>query len=468
MAILSLMCLKTIVQQIIHLLADDEGKYHDVVTIFLRDATFQILQDLLKQILGTVNLDASTRFSCLEVLLRPDVKHLETGIFPHSYYKRILEVIRISGVGLQHLNLKGVWVRDFPELLSDALRELRCLKTLIIPHMADDSVIEIVASYDNLSVLDISGECALTVKGINMIKSDALTVLNIGSYGKKDVCTQDPSSFDVVAGLIENLPSLAVFRTYSFTGKSLLVLYRRNRNFKTKLKYIHDSETTIEEFDAIVNTCPHLENICMNSPNSGVVCELGKLKSLHSLKLSRFTWRELLSYLLEHGSRLQSMKLNTCKNEVIDLSLISHSAPNLITLECFKVELSFPQVDSYFMSLQSLEVLYCDIGGLVLAYVMIKSPYLKKIVVGDAIHMTDGDVFRLCAECDFVNLEELWFSNAKYLTSTSVELLMGHCPSLRVLGQLSGWDVSPGEVELLRTIIASNNIDLTLLPMTNT
>lgn len=463
--ILSLLCLKTIAQQVIHLLADDEGRYYEAVRKFLHDATFEVLQDLLGHILRTENLDASTRFSCLEVLLRSDVRNLETGIFPHSYYKRILEVIRGSGVGLQQLNLKGVWVRDFPELLSGALRELKNLKTLLIPHMADDSVIEVVMSFGKLAVLDISGECAFTVNALKKIKSDTITVLNLGNYGKKDVCTQEESSFDIVADLIENLPNLTVLRTYSFTGKSLQILYKKHKYLKTKLKYLHDTETTTEDFEAIVNTCPLLENVYFDTPNTGVVCDLGRLKMLHSLKLSRFSWTELQSYLQVYGSRLHTMKLNTCKDEVIDLSTISHSTPNLVTLECFKVELTFTELNSYFMSLENLEVLYCNIGGLVLGYLLLNSPYIKKVVVGDVIHMTDGDVFRLCAECDFVNLEELWFSHARYLTATSVELLMGHCPNLKVLGQLSGWDVSTSEVELLRTLITSSNINLALLPL---
>lgn len=460
--ILSFLCLKTIAQQIIHLLADDEGRYYDAVRKFLRDTTFEVLQDLLEKILRIENLDASTRFSCLEVLLRPDVKKLETGIFPHSYYKRILEVIRIRGTGLQHLNLKGVWVRDFPELLSDALRELKYIKTLSIPHMADDLVLRTLVTCTCLTVLDISGECPFTVEGLMKIKSNTITVLSIGYYGKKDLCTQESSSFDVVAKLIEQLPNLTILRTYSFTGKSLLILHSQNIHFQTKLKYIHDTETTKEEFEAIINTCPLLENIYIDTPHNGVVSEFGRLKNLHSVKLSRFLWKELSSYLQQYGAKLQVMKLNTCKEEIIDLSLISYSAPNLITLECFKVELSFTQMDSYFMSLENLIIHYCNIGGLILAYLMINSPYLKKVVVGDIIQMTDGDIFRLCAESDFVNLEELWLCQAKYLTATSVELLMGHCVKLKVLGKLSEWDINPSEVELLRTLIIANNINLTL------
>lgn len=459
---LSCLCLKSISTQLIYLLSDEEGKNQVAVKQYLSDATYEVLQDLLNDILATENLDAATRFSCLQVLLRHDVKKLNTGTFPHSYYEDILEEIQWNGTGLQHLNLKGVWVRNFPELLSATLSKLKNLKALTIPHMANDEVLESVMELKELTALDISGEAAFSADGLRKIRSDKITVLDIGYYGKQDICTDESSSCELVADVLENLPNLNILRTYSFTGAALSKLYTRKRDRKTKLKYIHDTGTSLETIEAVINTCPDLESVYIDKPADGVVSNLSGLKKIHSLKVSKFNWKELLNYLGISGSHLQVLKLNSCKDTVIDLSQICYAATNLITMECYKLDLTFSQPDSYFMNLQSLELLHCNLNTHTLRCLMVNSPFLRRIVVGDVVQFTDGDVFRLCAECDFVNLEELWFSCARCLTATSVELLMGHCPSLKTIGQLSGWGVGPAEVEFFRAVILSNNINLTL------
>lgn len=464
---LSLSCLKSISKQLIYLLSDDEGKHYETVGKYLSDATYEILQDLLKDILSSENLDAATRFSCLEVIMREDVKKLDTGMFPHSYYEKILEIIKTKGAGLQHLNLKGLWVGDFPELLSETIAKLKNLKSLTIPHMADDSVIEAAMTCEHLTALDISGESSFTVSALKRIKSDKLTVLDIGNYGKTDICSQECiNPFEIIAEIIENLPNLTILRTYSFTGKALFALHNKNPTIKTKLKYIHDTDTSLEEMEAIICLCPNLESIYIYSPAEFVISELDKLKRIHSLKLSRFNWKELVNYLQASGDHLQTLKLCICKETAVDLSQLCYLVPNLSTLECYKVDLTCTDFGSYFMNLQNLEVLYCNTNTALLKYLMTNSPFLRRIVVGDVVYMTDGDVFRLCAECNFENLVELWFSCAKCLTATSVELLMGHCPNLKVIGQLNGWSLSPAEVEFFRAVVVANNIDLNLLPAT--
>ncbi|KAJ8932934.1 hypothetical protein NQ314_014312 [Rhamnusium bicolor] len=251
---LNYLCLKVISNQLIYALSDEEGKYDGIVESYFSGATYEVLQDLLKIVLNPVNLDASIRYGCLEVLLRQDVKKLDTGIFPQCYYQHILETITYKGKGLQQLNLKGVWVRDYPEL-SKLIRNLKCLRTLVIPHMADDNVIDAILCLKKLTVLDICGEACYTVGGIRKLKSDTVRVLDIGSFGKIDLCPEEHSSFDIVAGLIENLPNLTSLRTYSFTGSALWLLYNKNPNFKTKLTYLHDTGTTLDIMESIINLC---------------------------------------------------------------------------------------------------------------------------------------------------------------------------------------------------------------------
>ncbi|GJQ69015.1 hypothetical protein Trydic_g6188 [Trypoxylus dichotomus] len=461
---LNFQCLKYVSNILIHVLSDDEGKNYAIVEKYLLDATYEVIQDLLKLILNTENLDASTRFSCLHVLLREDIRRVDTGVFPHSYYEKIMEILKAKCGNLQHLNLKGVWVREHPILLSNLLKKLRYLRVLIMPHIPDDLVLETATRLSKLSVLDVSGECTFSENGLRNLKSDSIRILHIGMYGKKEICLDGDSS-DVMADVIMQLPNLNVLKIYSFAGSALLKLYKNKPDYKSKLTYIHDTDTDKEILEAIVHLCPKLQSVHLNSPQEGVLCSLGRLKSLNSLKLSRPVYRDLACYLAKSGGRLQVLKLNLIKEHRIDVSEVCIYAPELQTLECFKLSLCCLQPDNYFMNLRTVEILYCDVSGNVLRYLLMNTPFLKRIVVGDVIAMTDGDIFRLCADCEFQCLEELWFSSARCLTATSVELLMGHCPNLRVLGQLSGWDVSSSDMEYLRTIIISSNIDLTLLPV---
>lgn len=462
---LSYLSLQVISSKIIHALADDEGVNYTIVEDYLLSATYEVIQDLLKNILNSVNLDASTRYSCLQVLLREDVKKLDTGIFPNSYYAQILETIGAKGKRLQQLNLKGVWVRDYPALLSKLIRSLKHLKVLIIPHMADDSVIEAIVQCKEISVLDICGEACYTTDGIRKLKSDNIRVLDIGNFGKLDLCQQESGGPELIAELIQTLPNLTSIRTYSFTGQALLIIYNKDPTIKTKLAYLHDTGTSLDVMTAIINSCPHLESIHIDSPQSGVIEKFVKLKRLNCLKLTKPIGDEFVQYLRVAGSQLQVLKLNHNKNYTLDLSEICLCAPNLRTLECFQMKLTFSQLDTFFMCLENVELLYCDTSDFVLKLILSNSPFLKRIVVGCVINMTDGDVFRLCAECEFLSLEELWFSCARRLTATSVELLMGHCPNLKVIGQLSGWDIHQEELDYLRLVITATNTDLTLLPV---
>ncbi|VEN53767.1 unnamed protein product [Callosobruchus maculatus] len=376
---LSYMCLKVISNQVTVALSDDEGKYYQVVQEYLADATYEVLQDLLRMILNCITLDAGIRFSCLEVLLREDVKKLDTGI--------------------------------------------------------------------------------------RKLHSDKLQVLDIGNFGKRDICQEEDSGPELVAELMMNCPNLSSVKTYSYTGSSLLLIYEKNPSYRTKLKYIHDTGTTLKSMEAITTLCPDLETVHLESPEQEVLENLSKLRKLHTLKLVKYSAQELTDYLRISGSQIQVLKLSRVKDVALDLSVLSSLIPNLVTLECFQMKLTFSDAGSYFMSLQNVEFLYCDMSDDVIRFVLMNAPFLRRMVVGCVILMTDGDIFRMCAESDFTNLEELWFSCAKCLTATSVELLMGHCPNLKVIGQLTGWDLHQEELDYLKVVIAATNTDLTLLPV---
>ncbi|KAK5646395.1 hypothetical protein RI129_004859 [Pyrocoelia pectoralis] len=459
-------CTHRVSNIIVHALSEENCERNKNVEKYFSNSTFLVLQDLLKYILNSENLDAATRFNCLKVLLKHNVQVLETGIFPYSYYVKILRVIIKSGTGLQQLNLKGLWVHDQPELLEEVIRRLKNLKVLIIPHIAADFILKPIAECSQLSVLDISGECYFSANELSSFKSSSIKVLIIGSYGKKFFCEPEEKSFEVLASIIENLPNLTAIRTYSFVGCSLCNIYERNPSFKSKLVYLHDTQTTIDAGVALVAMCSLLESLYLDFPKETVLISIKQLKYIISLKLSRFEYDELVDYLQEAGDQLRTLQLYNMRHVPVDLSYISLTCPNIVHLDLYRLSLTVSQPDSYFMCLQSIDVLYCNVEDVIVRYILTNCPFLKRFIVGDILRITDGDLFRLCAECEFLYLEELWLSCAKYLTTTSVQLLMGHCPNLKSLGQLTGWDVSPADIDYLRTVITSSNNDLVLLPTT--
>lgn len=461
---LNFICLKIVANHLIYSLSDDEGTNYQTVAGYLSNAAYSVLQELLLNILNSENLDASTRFSCLELLLNENVQILETGIFPHSYYEKILNTIIKGGGGLRQLNLKGIWIHDEPELLNELIKKLNNLRALAMPHIAGDFLLESISKCDQLSFLDIAGECVFSAEKLERFKSSSIKILDIGSYGKRSLCHPENDSCAVLANVIENLPNLTVLKTYSFVGSSLLKIYERDPTFKTKLIYLHDTQTTNEMCEAIISLCPDLESIYLDTPQDNVLNLLSDLKSLNCLKLARFNYKDLLNYLRRSGSQLQTLKLSNLKDSELDLSMICLFAPELINFECFKIELKFTQFDCFFMNLKYLDISYCDTREFVVKCLLINCPFVKSFSIGDVLRLTDGDIFRLCAECDFLCLEHLWLSCARYLTMTSVQLLMGHCPSLRSLGQLSGWDVGATDLDYLRAFIASTNTNLTLHP----
>ncbi|XP_018320650.1 uncharacterized protein LOC108733824 [Agrilus planipennis] len=457
------LCCNTVATQLTQAVCDDEELDYETLQSYIRDSTYEVLQDLLNLVLASCCMDASIRFNCLQLLLREDVKRLETDVFPHNYYENILKTILEKGTGLTYLNLKGIWARENLSLLCDIVKGLKKLKTFVVPHIADDQLLNAIGTYGNLTCLDVSGECSFTSSNLVKFKSQSLKILSIGNFGKKDVCQDEQDSIETISKLVQNLPNLIALQTFSFTGNALSRVYEKNSNFRTKLEYIHDTLTTEDTCEAIVKTCPNLKSVYLDTPLKNTLKVLSTLKSLHTLKLSKPLYEELMGYLEKSGYQIQVLKLISVKENVVDLGEICKNAPNLQTLECFKMSLTSTKIDYYFMHLESVDLSYCNTSNFILRFLLMNSPKLRRLVIGDGIKFNDDDMFRLCSECELLELEEVWFASAKCLTLTSVELLMTHCPKLKVLGQITEWDINPNDVNFLKAVIASTNTQLILL-----
>ncbi|XP_052865127.1 uncharacterized protein LOC128271582 isoform X2 [Anopheles cruzii] len=421
-------------------------------------ATSNIYDDLLRVILSSDSLEASMRFCCLQMLLNEGVQCLATEIFPVAYYERILQVIAAQGRGLRQLNMKGVWVKeDSMCYMYEIVKRLPRLTKLTIPHIPNDDLLKHIADYSKcLRQLDISGETDITEIGIEYLCygecHELLTYVDIGSLGEENICHTD------VALLLMRLPNLATLQSYSYVGRSLLhIVEQKDAGFRCKLAYVHDIETSAKAMDAIVATCPRLEDLYLDSPEVGILAKLEGVR-LKRLKLYKFSCYELTGLLEPSGSSLYHLTVIKGYGP-LEVNRIVRSCPNLIDLDFYMMDSLTFTGDRSFASLQGLEILSSPITKPSLRAFICKTTSLKRLAV-DAVTFSDEDISSMVIEHDFYQLEDVWFTSAPYLSLATVEILMDRCPELQSVGQLSGWALTPDDVTLLRGILKSCNASL--------
>uniref|UniRef100_A0A8D8B8R0 (northern house mosquito) hypothetical protein n=1 Tax=Culex pipiens TaxID=7175 RepID=A0A8D8B8R0_CULPI len=421
-----------------------------------------IYEDLLRVILSSDSLEAAIRFCCLQMLLNEGVTTLNTEIFPFAYYERILQVIAAQGRGLRQLNMKGVWVREeYMCFMFEIIKALPNLTKLTIPHVANDNLLKHIGDYlKNVRQLDVSGETDITEIGIEYLSygesKNMLTMVDIGSLGEENICHTD------VAILLANLPNLASLGSYSFVGRSLHhIREQKDPAFKCKLVYLHDTDTKAKIMDAIVGTCPNLQDLYLDRPESGILQKLNDVR-LRRLKLYKFNCSELIALTNSIGNFLRHITLIKGRG-TMEIHALARSCPTLIDLDLYMMDSLTFSGDRAFTDLQGLEILSSPFSHPGLHSFLSQSTRLKRIAI-DCVMFTEEEFSTLLIEKDFYQLEDVWFTTAPNLTMASIEMLMDRCPELQSLGQLSGWSLTPDDVTLLRAIIKSCNSALVLSP----
>ncbi|XP_017075395.2 uncharacterized protein LOC108110722 isoform X1 [Drosophila eugracilis] len=427
-------------------------------------ATPNIYQDLLRVILSSDYLDANMRFTCLQMLLNCGVTFLMTEVFPFSYYEKILQVIAAQGAGLRVLNIKGIWVKEeHMHYMYDIVRKCNQLVKLYVPYIANDRLLEEIGKCcTRLQILDISGETDITEIGIDFLAkgvcSQSLTVVDVGMPGEENICYSD------IALILEHCPQVETLSTYSFVGASLKFIYDNiDDRFKCRLKYIHDTGTDEATLQVIMQMCPKLETLYLDSPKTGSLRAL-HTRNLRKLKIYKFVVAELLP-LLERpiGRNLRHLTMIKGLGN-LELGKLARLCPSLIDLDCYMIDsLSYGQGHAKFQQLEGLEILSSTIMTSSLKAFLCNSTDLKRLAV-DTVDFTDEDIMSMFMQHDFKVLEDVWFTLAPELTVQSVELLMDSCPELQSVGQLTGWSLTPDDLALIRGLLKSGNSSIVLTP----
>lgn len=365
------------------------------INLYLEEcgATSDIYQDLLKLILASEYLEASIRFTCLQMLLNGSVQTLVSEIFPFSYYEKILQVIAAQGSGLRSLNLKGVWVKEeHMDYMYEIVMNCVNLTRLCIPYIATDELLGYIAKWSTqLRVLDISGETDITEIGIdhlcNSVARDYLTVVDIGTLGEENICHTD------IAMLISRLPNLENLSTYSFVGQSLVYLRDNiDASFQTKLRYLHDSRTSTQTMDVIIKMCPFLESVYLDTPETGVMLQMQPIR-LRRIKLYKFCCKELGQLLEIIGRNVQHLTVIKGRG-TMNLGHLAINCAGLLDLDCYMMDgLSYVN-ERKFDNLRGLEILNSPFANNALRHFICNAPTLQRLAV-DTISLNDEDIARL-------------------------------------------------------------------------
>lgn len=329
------------------------------------------------------------------------------------------------------------------ETLRKVIKRCPHLRALIIPNFVTDKVMEDVKNLRNLELLDITGNSNLTEEGLRYLSSESLQVLIIDSN----------RTYDVLVELLPRLPNLKEIRSYQYTGRAFLEL---KTPFVSKLRVISDSGTNSEQMKAIVSVCPNLKKLYMEDPENDAFEFLNELRELKQLKISRFS------------SSSVKFKIKKLTLQSLDLKNVAFNINDVcLTLEDFSLrscDIYFKASDALcFRNLKVIELIDCDAKKEMVMEFLKYSNQLRRLAISNDIGLTDLDIRTLCQNQHLRQLEELWLSLAKQLTSDSVILLMNHCDKLSLLGTLNGWNIEKIEVNYLRCVVYFTNTNLNLL-----
>ncbi|KAL1512867.1 hypothetical protein ABEB36_002379 [Hypothenemus hampei] len=351
-----------------------------------------------------------------------------------------------------YLNLTGAQITE--QTLRNSIKKSPSLRALIIPNLATDDVLKDIANLSNLELLNISGQMSISEKGLQYLKSESLRILTAGNCTKHILLNYERDD-EILAKILHQLPNLTEIRQYDLTGKSFLKL---KSPYVSKLKSICDCKTTVRQLEAIMSICPELEELSLEDPEQAAVELLNEFIKLKKLKITQFTHHETGLNLKLSKLTLETLEL---KYLSINFNAICLTLEELLIRSCMISTTSL--LDVNFRNFRVIELIDSDVKKELILILFEQCNQLQRIVMSNDIGLNDQDIIKLCEKRKLQQLEEMWLSIARQLTSESVVMLMYHCDKLTLLGTLNGWNIEKIEVNYLRCVICLTNKNLNLL-----
>ena len=252
----------------------------------------------------------------------------------------------------------------------------------------------------------------------------SLQYLNLGGPGGKLLSSKS------VANILYTFQNLVSLGGYPFIGQVLDFLqYDIDGYYETKLKYIHDRNTSLEVVEMITYCCPQLQHAYLDTPDKRVVTILlESIPKLKKIKISKPKCNEI-NEVMEKHSKVHTLKLTSLDivngRDSLDLSYVAKACRNLQRLALYystavHISMITPSNQLHFSSLKELTIYSTEIRGNYCAPILRSCPSIEKLTLCGCNELTDDAFFEVLDANPMSNLKEMCLSLAPRLTSRTI------------------------------------------------
>ena len=252
----------------------------------------------------------------------------------------------------------------------------------------------------------------------------SLQYFNLGGPGGK------PLSYESVANILYAFQNLVSLGGYPFIGEVLDFLqYEIDGYYETKLKYIHDRNTSLEVVEMITYCCPQLQHAYIDTPKKSVIATLlTSIPKLKKIKISKPNCNEI-NEIMEKHSTVHTLKLTTLEivngRESLDLSHVANACRNLQKLALYysravHVSMITPSNQLHFPSLTQLTIYSTEVRGNYCVPILKSCPSIETLTLCGCDELTDDGFLDVLETNPMPNLMEICLSLSPRLTTRTI------------------------------------------------
>lgn len=373
--------------------------------------------------------------------------------------------------GLEFLNLgslTGGWKTDDMEpTISMGLERMSNLQYLSLNYDCTDNILlKLIESCPRLVALDLSSSKAVTDDSVNLItRMPNLRYVNLH---------RTSVTMEGYVKLLLALKMLEDVGRFDEIGRCLEYIVDNYLDFNEfSLKKFCSRYVTTRFLQIISEYCPQMQHVSIFF--NMLICDLtaligiDKLSVLHLLSCDFFS-DQVRDVLAVKGCNLTHLHLEHVDQiDMNALMYISQYCPDLQVFTIYNCELiestslylQKPAIPP-FMNLERLTVVaQCDNRHL--EFLWSTCLRIKSLKCGMLVPTTDQLFERILAHNPMEHLEELSILKSDGLTIAMAYRFVEICPKLAYLNELEGWSlIKEDELQLFRTFIKTNNLDLNL------